>query len=153
MDGVSATSTVRFVMDSILRGQPLGRNVMAAHSSEDVLNYVSNHENAMGFIGVGWIGDEEDPQQTAFLQKVKIASLECESCPRQPYVQPVQANIALNRYPMIRELYYILKEDFKGVGNNFVNFLQLERGQLIFRRAYLVPAKMSFEIRNMQIRN
>jgi phosphate transport system substrate-binding protein len=68
-------------------------------------------------------------------------------------VKPYQANIALGRYPLVRGLYYVLKENFSGVGNNFVNFLQFERGQLIFRRAYLVPSKMSFEIRNMQISN
>ena len=27
MDGVTATSTVRYAMDSILHGQPLGKNV------------------------------------------------------------------------------------------------------------------------------
>ncbi len=38
MDGVSATSTVRFAIDSILRGQPLGKNVTAAKSSEGVID-------------------------------------------------------------------------------------------------------------------
>ena len=68
-------------------------------------------------------------------------------------MKPYQSNIATKRYPMVRSLYYILKENYSGVGNNFVNFLQFERGQLIFRRAYLVPWKMNFEIRNMQISN
>ena len=153
MDGLSATSTVRYAMDSVLKGQPLGKNVMATDSSEAVINYVATHPEAIGFIGVGWIGNPEDPDQTRFLEKVKVAAILCDSCPGEPYVQPYQQNIALNRYPMVRGLYYILKEDFKGVGNNFVNFLQLERGQLIFRRAYLMPARMSFEIRNMQITN
>ena len=46
MDGVSATSTVRFVIDSILRGHALGKNVVAAKSSEAVINYVAANENA-----------------------------------------------------------------------------------------------------------
>jgi phosphate transport system substrate-binding protein len=153
MDGVSATSTVRYVIDSVLKGQPLGKNVVAAKSSEAVINYVADNENAIGFIGVSWIGDQDDMQQLKFLQKVKIASVQCTSCPDEKYVQPYQANIALSRYPMVRGLYYILKEDFSGIGNNFVNFLQFERGQLIFRRAYLVPARMSFEIRDTKISN
>jgi phosphate transport system substrate-binding protein len=153
MDGVSETSTVRFAIDSVLKGQPLGKNVVAAKSSEGVINYVAGHENAIGFIGVSWIGDQDDPQQLGFLQKVKIAAVQCTSCLGETYVQPYQANIFLKRYPMIRGLYYILKENFRGVGNNFVNFLQFERGQLIFRRAYLVPARMSFEIRDTKISN
>ena len=52
---------------------------------------------------------------------------------------------------MIRGLYYILKENYSGIGNNFVNFLVNERGQLIFRRAYLVPARMTFNIRDVQL--
>jgi phosphate transport system substrate-binding protein len=153
MDGASATSTVRYAIDSILKGQKPGKNVVAAKSSEDVINYVAGHENAVGFIGASWIGNGDDPQQLSFLQKVKIAAVQCTSCMGETYVQPYQANIALKRYPMIRGLYYILKENFRGVGNNFVNFLQLERGQLIFSRDYLWPAKMSFQIRDTKISN
>lgn len=155
LDGLSATSTVRYAIDSILRGQSLGKSVAAARSSEGVINYVAANPRAVGFIGVSWIGDQDDPTQLSFLKKVKIAALRCTSClgDQPTYVKPYQANIALNRYPLVRGLYYIMKENFNGVGSNFVNFLQFERGQLIFRRAYLVPAKMSFEIRNMQISN
>ncbi|MBS1934002.1 MAG: phosphate ABC transporter substrate-binding protein, PhoT family, partial [Bacteroidetes bacterium] len=136
---------------SVLRGQPLGKNVVAAKSSEDVINYVADHPKAIGFIGVSWIGNEDDPDQLSFQQKVKIAAVQCVSCLGETYVEPYQANIALKRYPMVRDVYYILKEDFHGIGNNFVNFLQYERGQLIFKRAYLWPARMSFEIRNSNI--
>jgi phosphate transport system substrate-binding protein len=152
MDGLSATSTVRFAMDSILKGRPLGKNVEAANSSPEVINYVASHDDAVGFIGVSWIGDEEDSVQLSFLQKVKVVAVECAACAEKPFVQPFQANIVLRRYPMVRGLYYILKENYSGIGNNFVNFLQNERGQLIFRRSYLVPARMTFNIRDVQMR-
>ncbi len=151
MDGVSATSTVRYVLDSILAGNTLGKNVIAARSSPQVISWVSDHENAVGFVGVSWIGDEEDSMELAFLQKVKVVAIRCDRCTDKPYVQPFQANIVLKKYPMVRGLYYILKENFSGVGNNFVNFLVNERGQLIFKRAYLVPGRMNFEIRNVEI--
>ncbi|HEY4062781.1 MAG TPA: substrate-binding domain-containing protein [Puia sp.] len=147
MDGHSETSTVRYAIDSILRGQPLGKNVQAAKSSEDVINYVANNPRAVGFIGVSWIGDQDDPQQLAFLKKVNIAAVRCVSCGGQTYVKPYQANIALKRYPLVRSLYFILKENFSGVGNNFSNFLEYERGQLIFRRAYLWPTKMPVDVK------
>ena len=153
MDGVSATSTVRFAMDSVLRGKPLGKNVVAARSSKQVLDYVASHEHAIGFIGVSWIGDQEDSTALAFLTKVKVAAIQCERCPDKPYVKPFQANIALGRYPMVRGLYYIIKENYNGVGNNFVNFLQYERGQLVFRRAFLVPSRMTFEVRDVEMKN
>ena len=152
MDGVSATSTVRYAIDSVLHGQPLGKNVSAARSSEQVINYVAENKNAIGFIGVSWIGDQDDTMQLNFLKKVKVAAIGCETCGGETYVEPYQANILLRRYPMVRGLYYILKENYSGIGNNFVNFLQFERGQLIFRRAYLVPARMTFEVRDVQLK-
>jgi len=38
----------------------------------------------------------------------------------------------------------VLKENYTGLGTGFTNFLSLERGQLVFRRSYLVPAKNIF---------
>ena len=147
MDGLSATSTVRFARDSILKGEPFGKNVVAATSSLGVIDYVSEHADAIGFVGVSWIGNREDAKQLSFLQKVKIASLEARDSGRKTYIKPYQANIAMKRYPLVRGLHYILKENYSGLGSGFVNFLIYERGQLIFRRAYLWPAKMSFEVR------
>lgn len=153
MDGISETSTVRFAIDSILRGQPIGKNVMAAKNSEGVLDYVSKNKDAIGFVGVNWIGDQDDPHQLSWLKTVRVAAVRCTICggTLATYVKPYQANIALKRYPLVRSLYYILKENWSGVGNNFANFLKFERGQLIFRRAYLWPAQMSFDERQIQI--
>jgi len=151
LDGTSATSNVRYMIDSVLRGTPLDKSVVAAKSSEGLVNYVAENEDAIGFIGVSWVGNHEDSTQLSFLKKIKIASVQCTACPTETYVKPYQANIAMKRYPMVRGLYYILKESYDGLGSGFVNFLDYEKGQLIFRRAYLVPTKMSFEIRSTQI--
>jgi phosphate transport system substrate-binding protein len=151
MDGVAATSTVRYAMDSILHGQPLGKNVMGVRGGEAVVDYVAGNPRAVGFVGAGWIGDRSDPADTSFNQKVKVAAVQCVSCLGPTNVRPYQANIALRRYPLVRSLYYILKENFSGVGNNFVNFLQFERGQLIFSKSFMWPAGMNFQIRDVQI--
>ena len=150
LDGVSATSTVRYVVDSLLAGAALSQNVVAAKSSEAVIDLVSKSNDVIGLIGVSWIGNKDDPQQGSFLQRVKIAAIECNGC-QGTYVKPYQANIALARYPMIRPLYYILKENYDGLGSGFKNFLIYEKGQLIFKRAYLLPSRMRFEVRDMQI--
>ncbi|MEP6616341.1 MAG: substrate-binding domain-containing protein [Ginsengibacter sp.] len=146
-DGLSETSTVRYAIDSILRGNPLNiKKVFATKTSLDVINYVSDHVDAVGFIGVSWIGNKEDTSQLSFLKKVKIASVEC--CGGESFVKPYQANIIKRRYPLVRGLYYILKENYDGLGGGFANFMEYEKGQLIFRRAYLWPAKMDFTIRS-----
>jgi len=151
LDGLSSTSTVRYVTDSLAKGQPLGKNVMAATSSQGVIDYVGNNTDAIGLVGVSWIGNKDDTAQNSFLKKVKIASIECAACQPVVYTQPYQYNIATRRYPMVRGLYYILKENYDGLGSGFSNFLIYERGQLIFKRAYLFPARMSFEVRSTKI--
>ena len=151
MDGRTATSTVRFAIDSILAGDKLSDAVTAADSSTGVIDYVSKNKDAIGFLGVSWIGNNDDPVQLSFQNKVTIASIKCEICPDEAYVKPFQANIATRRYPLVRGLHYILKENYEGLGSGFANFLIYERGQLVFRRAYLWPAKMAFEIRNAGI--
>src|SRR6185503_11533079 len=151
LDGKSATSTVRYVVDSLLKGQPLSPNVVAAQNTEGVIDYVSKNQDAIGLLGVSWIGNKDDTTQRSFLKKVKIAQIECVRCGQ--YTSPVQYNIAYDRYPMIRPLFYILKENYDGLGNGFANFLIYEKGQKIFNRAYLLPARMHLGSRNVQISN
>lgn len=149
VDGNNATSTVRFLADSVLRGAPFGKNVMAAAGSKAVLDYVAANKNAVGFVGLSWVGDPEDKEQVAYMHKVKYALLECKTCEKGTFAKPSQATISWAQYPLVRPLYYILKENTTGLGTGFVNFMSLERGQLVFRRAYLVPAKMYFNVRKV----
>ena len=67
------------------------------------------------------------------------------------YILPLQINIYMRRYPMIRDLVYILKENYWGLGKGFADFMSGEIGQLIFKRAYLVPAQKNFIIRRIRV--
>jgi phosphate transport system substrate-binding protein len=150
-DGLNATSTVRFVTDSILKGKKIDTSIVkAVKDSRKVLEYVAENKNAIGMVGISWIGNPEDTAQVNMLKKVKIAYLKCDLCTDSPYVKPTQASILNHRYPLVRGLFYILKENFNGLGSGFAAFLRYERGQLIFRRAYLGPV-MDFGIRSVKI--
>ncbi|RPD46618.1 phosphate ABC transporter substrate-binding protein, PhoT family [Paracnuella aquatica] len=150
-DGLKATSTVRYIMDSVLRGEQLSPSVVAARTSEEVVDYVARTPKAIGFVGVSWVGNSQDSLQLSFMQKVKIASIESRDV-AGAYIQPVQANIYLGRYPMIRPLVYTLKERHRGLGNGFAAFMAGQRGQLVFRRAYLVPAQLRLNVRPTSLR-
>ena len=150
-DGLNATSTVRFAMDSILKGAMFDTSIVkAVKSSREVIDYVAKTENAIGFVGISWIGNPEDTAQVNMLNKVKIAYVSCDVCDDKPFVKPMQASILTRRYPLVRGLYYILKENYSGLGTGFVNFLNQERGQLIFKRAYL-GTRMEFGVRKVKI--
>jgi phosphate transport system substrate-binding protein len=150
-DGVKATSTVRFIVDSVLHNDSFSPNTVAARTSEGVIDYVARTPDAIGFIGVSWIGNKEDTSQTNFLKKVKIVALESTDKPGG-FVLPYQLNISSKSYPMVRDLVYILKENYRGLGTGFTDFMADETGQLIFKRAYLAPAQRNFYIRKVRLR-
>jgi phosphate transport system substrate-binding protein len=151
-DGLNATSTIRFALDSILHGEKFDTNVVrAVKNSKEVLEYVASDINAIGFVGISWIGNPEDTAQVNMLRKIKIAYVQCSTCSDSAYIKPNQLSILTKRYPLVRGLYYILKENYNGLATGFVDFMQFERGQLIFKRAYLGSSKMGFAIRDVKI--
>ncbi len=151
-DGLKATSTVRFIVDSVLRGDTLTPKTVAGKTSEEVIDYVAKTPDAIGFIGVNWIGNPEDSVQQSFLTKVKIARLESTDV-KGGYVMPVPATIYTLRYPLVRDLVYILKERHNGLGHGFANFISGEKGQLVFKRAYLAPMQKDLRVRPVKLRD
>ena len=151
-DGVKATSTVRFIIDSLLKGDSLTSDAMAARSSTGVIDYIAKTPGAIGFIGISWIGNHEDPNQLSYLKEVRMAGIESHYFPGQ-YVKAYQENIYSKNYPLVRDLVYTLKENYQGLGFGFATFMSGEIGQLIFRRAYLVPQILrNFGIRPANIK-
>lgn len=150
-DGVQGSSVLSYIKDSLLRGKPLDTSrAFGVNGSVEVINRVQQDPDLIGFVGVSWVGNPEDTAQMSFLTKVNIASVQC-SCPEKAFVKPYQANILTKRYPFTRGLYFILKENYSGLGSGFGNFLESEKGQLIIRRSYLGPAKMNFTIRQVTL--
>jgi phosphate transport system substrate-binding protein len=148
MDGSNLTGIVRFLKDSLLHETPFGKNVVSANGSEEVISYIKDNPNAIGFVGMNWVGDNYDPKQMEDRKTLKMALVECTLCIEKGYYsQPSQANISKGHYSLSLPIYYILKENAPGLGTGLLNFMSLERGQLIFQRAFLVPAKMGFKKR------
>ncbi|MGE5107120.1 MAG: PstS family phosphate ABC transporter substrate-binding protein [Sphingobacteriales bacterium] len=154
-DGLKATSTVRFALDSILKGKKFDTSrVRAVENSHEVLNYVAGNPNAIGFVGISWIGNREDIDQVKMLEKVNIALIKCEDCLKEEsnyYLKPSQRYILSKQYPLTRGLHYIVKENYPGLGRGFAEFMWQEKGQLIFKRAYLAPTHLPFMIRKTKI--
>lgn len=149
IDGNTATSTVRYLKDSVLKGGAFGKNITGAKNSEDLINYIASSDKAIGFVGISWITNPQSTQQEAALKNIRMALIECKNCEKDVYAKPSQQTIAFNQYPLVRGLYYVLKENYPGLGSRFINFLSTERGQLIFKRALLVPTRINFERRTI----
>lgn len=146
------SSTVRYIMDSLIPGQKLGSNVFAAKSNASVIDYVAQNPDAIGFVGLMYANDTANINNTgSFSDRIKVAAIKNEQTGR--FYQPYQAYIALGRYPLTRKLYYISHDTYPGLATGFANFLSREQGQLIFAHAQLFPLKMNIVIRDAQINN
>lgn len=153
------SSTLRFVRDSLLRGQELTKRVFAAKSNAEALAYVAAHPAAIGVIGINWVSDHDDPNVMSFLRKVRVAAITARPSPtKDDYIKPYQRYLApytaaqlqadhdLQRYPLQRNIYIINREARTGLGSGFASFVAGQKGQLIFYKSGLLPAKMQVRI-------
>ena len=138
------------MLDSVLRGETLGKNVVAAESSQGVIDYVARMPNAVGFLGISWIGNQDDSTQVSQLKRVRLARIESTDSVGG-FVLPVQYLIYSRTYPLIRDLVYVLKEKHAGLAHGFADFMRSEKGQLLFRRSFLFPAVLPFYIRRTEL--
>ena len=67
------------------------------------------------------------------------------------YYRPYQGSIYDKSYPFVREIYFISRETFAGLGSGFINWACAEQGQRIVLKSGLVPATMP--IRLVQIKH
>ena len=153
VDGTKATSTVRYLIDSVLKGKEFGNDVRAFNSSRDVLDYVAANNNAIGFIGYSWMAAIQDSTNSYYNSKLKTALIKCKTC-KDPhlYARPSQENIMNMNYSMFRPVVPIIKDRDPSLATGFYNFIQSERGQLIFRRALLMPTIIAFNVRKVNLK-
>lgn len=150
VDGLKATSTVRFLVDSILRGEQPTPKLQAARTSQGVIEYVASHPGVIGFVGVSWIGNREDSIQRIWQPRVQMLRIANDKFPEYTSV-PDQVNVYTRLYPLTRDVTYILKEKHVGLATGLSRFMGSEVGQLIFKRAYLAPMLKDFGFRPVQL--
>ena len=149
------SSTVRYVTDSLIPGEKISDNNFAAKNPEDLIDYVSKNPKAIGVIGVNWISDHTDEKALKFLDKIQVCGILREG--GNAYVKPYQAYIGLKdslgrrEYPATRNLYFISKESWVGLGSGLVTFMAKD-GQLLFKQARLFPLHRSILLKQTLIK-
>lgn len=145
------SSTVRFIKDSINRGEPLAEHLKAQENNKAVLDYVAKTPNAMGVIGVNWISNPTDTTNLSFNDKVRVMSVsKVEPATRLSSFQPYAAYLALGEYPLRRDV-FVITSDLRGtLPTGFVSFLVGDRGQRIILKAGLIPATRPMRLITVQ---
>lgn len=144
---------VQFMRDSVLQGTEFDTTrVFAAGSPQAVIDYVSKNKDALGILSIEHIYKPiQNPGLPEFIDEVSVVALQADNDTTNRYYQPYAANMALGYYPLTRNIYFVLKENWYGLGSGFVNFLTQPSGQLLFKKANMVPLRVPLEIMEVKI--
>lgn len=134
----TGSANARYMQDTLLQGKKFTSNAFAVKSNPEVIEYVSNHKNALGILSVNWISDRDDSTTTNFLKKVKVLGISKDSA--SDAFKPYQAYIKTKEYPFTRDVYMINRQTRAGLGMGFVSFVAGDKGQLMILKAGLIPA-------------
>jgi len=141
------SSTVRFAIDSICKGEPLSNKMSALKTNPDVIDYVSKTPNAIGVIGVNWLGNRKDTTNLSFKSEVRVmaVSSEDEATAGNSY-KPFQAYLFYGYYPLTRSIFIILNDPRSSLPSGLTTFLTSDKGQRIILKSGLVPATQPVRI-------
>ncbi|MEG0950025.1 MAG: substrate-binding domain-containing protein [Bacteroidales bacterium] len=143
------SSSVRYALDSICKGAPLASNIYAQKNNPQVIDFVAKNRNAIGIIGVSWIGNRNDSTILSFINNVRVMSVSSDmtATPENSY-KPYQAYVALGDYPLTRNIYALLNDPRGALPSGFYTFLTSGRGQQIILKSGIVPATQPIRIVN-----
>ncbi len=116
------------------------KNIYAVKNSKEVIKYVSEHQNAIGFISYSWL-TEPDADYAEAIKNIKVVGIRDEKSKElsKIYFKPSQSSLALKQYPLTRSIYVVDCTGKVGLGTGFASFLQSERGQKIILKSGLLP--------------
>jgi phosphate transport system substrate-binding protein len=119
-----------------------GLAIVAAGSNKAVIEYVRQHPEAMGFIGVNWISDGESAVSAELSKDIRVVGLSEQDSPRSraDYFQPFQRALGLKDYPLRRDVYILSREAHPGLGGGLTNYLMRDAGSLLIEKLGLWPA-------------
>jgi phosphate transport system substrate-binding protein len=134
------SSLVRYLKELSGNQELKQKNIYALKSNKDVIQYVSEHPNAVGIVGFSWL-DDPDKDYAPAVAKVKIMGVKNESNDKAPteYFKPSQETLALKQYPLSRQLYILNSTGKMGLASGFAAFLKSEVGQRIILKSGLLP--------------
>jgi len=141
------SSTVRYAIDSICDGQPLSNKLNAEKTNLEVIDFVSKTPNAIGIIGVNWLGNRNDTTNLSFKNQVRVMAVTDEAVATvENTYKPFQAYLFYGYYPLTRSVYVILNDPRSSLPSGLTKFLTSDRGQRIILKSGLVPSTQPVRI-------
>jgi phosphate transport system substrate-binding protein len=131
------SSTLNFLMTKA-GVSSLPKNITALKNNLDVIKFVSENNNSIGFVGVNWLLNPSIEFENT-IKKVKVLAVG-ENLKNA--VKPTQTYIETKEYPFVRKIYLLNYQGRTGLGMGFASFIKSEVGQRIILKSGLVPVKI-----------
>lgn len=146
------SSTLRYFKDLAGIKELPKKGVYTLNSNNDVINYIIEHKNYIGVVGVNWLLKSKT-EGADYNQKVKLMGVKNLKGKKgdDAYYKPTQDHLISGIYPFLRNIYIINAEGKQGLGTGFANWLVSQRGQLIVLKSGLGPHK--FTSREFNLKN
>lgn len=139
----SQSSCVEYVLNTLGYKEKVSPNVYALKSSDEVINYVEQNKDVIGFVPYSFLSDTDDERVQKILKRIKILSLRILNEGKEERVSANQSDIASGTYPLIRTVNTVTRYTHSdNLERLFVNFLYKEKGARVFLKAGLIPVKM-----------
>lgn len=139
-----------------LKKEDIRCKIHFAGGDREVINYVHGAPASIGFMGVNWISDPDDPTMMRFKDGIRVAHLMSDTLltlskqnplnHTEEYYQPLQAYLAQHFYPLTRDVIVSSREARSGLGTGFLAYMAGDKGQRIILKAGLLPATMPIRV-------
>jgi phosphate transport system substrate-binding protein len=137
----NAKSGIANELLTLMNTDTLPGHFYAFPTKEEVLDYVDEHDKAIGVIDYGDISDSDSAYTREVLARIQLLAISRPADSTQVgFVRPFQYNLQDRKYPFTRDLYYISQSGKTDVGIGFASFICGEIGQKIILKAGLLPA-------------
>jgi phosphate transport system substrate-binding protein len=129
------SSTLNYLMEQAGVKKNTKTDIKALKNNIEVIKFVSENKNAIGFVGVNWLTNT-DAETENLIKKCTVLALGKEL---KTAVKPTQTNIALDSYPFTRKIFLLNYQGKTGLGMGFASFVAGNVGQRIILKSGLLP--------------
>ncbi len=135
------SSNLEFMLKTLAVKDISKLRIFTTRSNKEVINYVRENPSALGFIGVNWISDSDEPLSVDLARDLRVMGVSDKENPtkRDDYFQPFQEDLGMQRYPLRRPVYILSRETHPGLGGGLINYITRDAGSLIIRKLGLWP--------------
>jgi len=137
------SSVVHYLKDSVIKGENFSQNCSALKNSQEVINYVANTPNTIGFIDFAWLSDRDDSVFKANSTKIKFIPIGRGD---GVYFEPNQSSFKTGEYPLTRKVYVYRQASEFSLAKGFESFVAGPKGQTTFLKQGLLPTRQQERI-------